>query len=94
MAHRDAAHENEITPIDVHSVEWSDRSVPVQKHSGVVVIITIAIRCTSDTARAGQHGSTHPIDKVFQCGGSVTTQSIDMAFPVRWFVLLSLDQQS
>ena len=29
--------ENEITPIDVHSVEWSDRSVPVQKRSGVVV---------------------------------------------------------
>ena len=74
MAHRDAAQENEITPIDVHSVEWSDRPVPVQKRSGVVVIITNAIRCTTDTARAGQPGSTH---------------SIDMAFPVLWLVFLS-----
>ena len=62
---------NEITPIYVHSVEWSDRSVPVQKRSGVVVIITNVIRCATDTAPAGQPGSTHPIDKVFQCGGSV-----------------------
>ena len=55
----------------VHSVEWSDRSVPVQKRSDVVVIITNVIRCATDTARAGQPGSTHPIDKVFQCSGSV-----------------------
>ena len=31
MALRDAAHE--IAPIHVHSVEWSDRSVPVQKRT-------------------------------------------------------------
>ena len=31
MALRDAAHE--IAPIQVHSVEWSDRSVPVQKRT-------------------------------------------------------------
>ena len=78
MAHRDAAHKNEITPKDVHSVEWSDRSVPVQKRSGVVVIITNAIRCASDTARTGQPGSTHPIDKVFQCGGSVKRGSSNL----------------
>ena len=31
MALRDAAHK--IAPIHIHSVEWSDRSVPVQKRT-------------------------------------------------------------
>ena len=32
-----------------------------------------SLRCATDTAHAGQPGSTHPIDKVFLSGGLVLT---------------------
>ena len=63
IASRDAIQENEITPIDVHSVEWSDRSVPVQKRSGVVVNVY-----KRDTVRERTLVSwfyTHPIGRAF-----------------------------
>ena len=65
IASRDAIHENEITPIYVHSVEWSDRSVPVQKRSGIVVNVYKRDTVRNRYSVAGQAGSTHPIDKAF-----------------------------
>ena len=70
MALRDPAHENEITPIHVHSVEWSDRSVPVEKR-------TFWSLCSLQT----QHDSQQR-ERGLVC--LVSTQPFDMAFPVRW----------
>ena len=70
MAHRDAAHENQITSIHIHSVEWSDRSEPVQKRtfSGPYV------HYKRDTIRNSESA-------LVSLG---STQSIDRAFPERW----------
>ena len=67
MALRDAAHE--IAPIHVHSVEWSDPSVPVQKRtfSGPYV------HYKRDTIRKSACWSVwflhSPMTRFFQCGG-------------------------
>ena len=69
MALRDAAHE--IASIHVHSVEWSDRSVLVQKRtfSGPYV------HYKRDTIRKSAGWSVwflhSPMTRFFQCGGSV-----------------------
>ena len=67
MALRDAA--REIAPIHVNSVEWSDRSVPVQKRtfSGPYV------HYKRDTIRKSAGWSVwflhSPMTRFFQCGG-------------------------
>ena len=70
MAHRDAAHENQITPIHIHSVEWSDRSEPVQKLTFLVLMfITNATRFATVRARWSVWVLHSPLTWLFQCGG-------------------------
>ena len=71
MAHRDAAHENQITSIHIHSVEWSDRSEPVQKRtfSGPYVHYKRDTVRNSESALVSL-GSTHsPLAGLFLSGG-------------------------
>ena len=58
---------NEITPIRVCSVEWSDCSVPIQKYTfGSLSLLKRNTVRSSERAHAGQ--STHrPLTRFSQC---------------------------
>ena len=75
MAHRDAAHENEITPVHVHFRRM------------VRPLCTCSKTYFSGPYVHNKRDTIHNSESVL--ASLVSTQSIDMAFPVRWLVLLS-----
>ena len=80
--------ENEIKPIHVCSVEWSNRSVTVQKRTfWSLCSLKNVSRFATARAHAGQSDSTQSIDKVFHCMASGIVKYSLMREPVHNFLI-------